>query len=121
MKLRIKQTSWSGWSKDRKSEEFVKEYDINLNEKYVIKTLTTSYKKDDELVEEEKEVFSFDVIEIKQNSIKIHTYQPFSDNQDGTVNLNSDKKEFIISEEKSLKLITPTMDYGEIFVITLVK
>ena len=120
MKLKIVESSWSGWSKDYKPEEVEKEYDIELNKKYVIKTRKFSYKKDNEWVEEEREIFSFNVIEINDSSIKIQTYQPFSDNDDNTVNLQSDKKEFIITNEKELKLTTPTMDAGDIFILSLI-
>lgn len=121
MKLIIKQSSWSGWSKDYKPEEIEKEYEIKLNEKYIIKTTNVSYLKDGKMVEEEREVLSFNISEVNDNSIKINTYQPFSDNENNTINLHTDKKEFIITTEKSLKLITPTMDYGDIFIFTLVK
>lgn len=121
MKLKIVESSWSGWSKDYKPEEIEKEYDIKLNEKYIIKTRKFSYKKDNEWVEEEKEIFSFSVIETNDSSIKIETYQQFSDNTDGTINLRSDKKEFIVTDGLPLELKTPTMDAGEIFILTLIK
>ena len=120
MKLKIVGSSWSGWSKDYIPEKVEKEYDIELNKKYVIKTRKFSYKKDNEWVEEEREIFSFNVIEINDSSIRIQTYQPFSDNDDNTVNLQSDKKEFIITNEKELKLTTPTMDAGDIFILSLI-
>ena len=121
MKLKIVESSWSGWSKDYKPEEVEHEYDINLNEKYVIKTSKISLKKDNEWIEEEREVFSFNIIEINESSIKIQTFQPFSDKDNGTINLFSDKKEFVITDEKPLKLTTPTMDSGEIFILSLIK
>lgn len=55
------------------------------------------------------------------NNISIRTFQSFSDNDDNTVNLLSDKKEFIVTNEKPLKLTTPTMDAGEIFILSLIK
>ena len=121
MKLKILESSWSGWSKDYKPEEIEKEYDIKLNEKYVIKTRNFSCEKDNEWVEEEREILSFNISEVNDDSIKINTYQVFSDNEDGTINLLTDKKEFIITTEKPLKLTTPTMDAGEIFILTLIK
>ena len=121
MKLIIKQSSWSGWSKDYKPKEIENEYEINLNEKYVVKTTKTSYIKDGKMVEEEREILSFNISEVNDDSIKINTYQVFSDNEDCTINLRTDKKEFIITTEKPLKLITPTMDYGEIFIFILIK
>ena len=120
MKLIIKQSNWSGWEPDYKPEESENEYQININQKYVIKTSTISYKKEDNWVKEEKEILSFDIIEINDDNIKIKTYQPFSDNEDDSVNLYSDKTEFVITVGKPLKLVTPTMDSGEVFVFTLV-
>ena len=121
MKLKIVKSSWSGKLKDYKPEETEEEYDVKPNEKYTIKTRKVSYKKDNEWVEEEQEIFSFYVTKINDSSIQIQTYQPFSDNDDGTINLNSDKKEFIITNEKPLKLITPTMDVGDVFILYLIK
>ena len=121
MKLKVLESSWSGWSKDYKPEEIEKEYDIKLNEKYIIKTRKVSYIKDNKSVEEEQEILSFNIIEINDSSIKIRTYQPFSDNDNGTINLYSDKKEFIVTSEKPLKLTTPTMDAGDIFILSLIK
>lgn len=121
MKLIIKESSWSGWSRDYEPEEIEKEYEINLGEKYVVKTIKSSYRKDGQTVEEEREILSFNISEVKDDSIKINTYQAFSDNENGTINLRSDKKEFTVTTEKPLKLATPTMDGGEKFIFTLIK
>lgn len=121
MKLSIKQSSWSGDSPNYEPEEIEKEYDIKLNEKYIIKTRKTSHQKDGEWVEEEEEVLSFVITEVNDSNIKINTYQVFSDNDDGTVDLQSDKREFIVTTEKALRLTTPTMDYGDIFIFKLIK
>lgn len=121
MKLIIKQSSWSGRTPDYKPQEIEKEYELNLNAKYVIATRTLSHVQDGDFVNEEEEVLSFNITEVTDDSIKITTYQPFSDNDNGSINLRSDKKEFVISTDKPLKLMTPTMDYGDIFIFTLVK
>lgn len=120
MKLKIIESSWSGWSND-KPKEIEREYDIKLNEKYIIKTEFVSYKKENEWVKEEREVFSFNIVDINDSSIRIHTFQPFSDNGNGTINLRSDKKEFIVTSEKPLELTTPTTDAGKIFILSLIK
>lgn len=121
MKLMIKQSSWSGWSEDYKPKEIEREYDVNLNKKYVIDSSTISFMKDGNLVKENREIFSFDIIEINEDNIKIRTYQPFSDADNGRVNLLSNKKEFTISYREPLELTTPTMDYGKIFILSLIK
>jgi len=56
---------------------------------------------------------------VNDSSITIQTFQPFSDNDNDTINLRSDKNEFIVSNEKTLKLTTPTMDAGKIFILSL--
>ncbi len=120
MKLKIKESSWSGWTKDYVPKEVEKEYDIKLNEKYVIKTRLYNHQEGDKWVDEEREEFSFDITEINDSSIKIQTYQPFSDSEKG-INLSSDKKEFIVTTEKPLELVTPTMDEGDVFILSLIK
>lgn len=121
MKLIIKETSWSGWKKDYKPIEVEKEYDVELNKKYVIKTYEESYVKDGNYVKEKEEIFSFDIIEINDGSIKIHTYQSFLSNDSSTNNIRNDKQDFVINTENPLKLITPTRDHGDIFIIKLIK
>ena len=121
MKLKILESSWAGRIKDYKPKEIEKEYDIKLHEKYVINTGKFSFIKDNECIEEEREIFSFNIIEMNDTSIKIKTYQPFSDNDGGTINLYSNKKEFIITDEKPLKLTTLTKDAGKIFILSLIK
>lgn len=121
MKLRIKESSWSGWTKDYKPEEIEKEYELKDNEKYIIKQTKLIHYEGNERIEKEEELFSFDITEITDNSITIKTYQPFSDYDDNTINLRSDKKEFMITTEKPIKLVTPTTDFGYIFILTLLK
>lgn len=121
MKLFIKESSWSGWKKDYKPIEVEKEYDVELNKKYVIKTYEVSYVKDGNVVNENKEKFSFDIVEINDESIKIHTYQSFISSDSNTYNIRNDKQDFLINTENPLKLVTPTMDHGDIFIIKLIK
>ena len=121
MKLIIKETSWSGWKKDYKPIEVEKQYDVELNKKYVIKTYEVSYVKDGNVVNENKEKFSFDIVEINDESIKIHTYQLFLSNDSSTNNIRNDKQDFVINTENPLKLITPTRDHGDVFFIKLIK
>lgn len=120
MKLKIKQSSWSGWVKDYKPVETEEEYDINENEKYIIKTTEISYMKDNHFIKEKKEKFSFEIVEVNDDYVKIHTFQSFSDKDDGTISLLSKKKDFIVND-KPLKLTTTTMDCGEIYTLTLIK
>lgn len=119
MRLRIKQSSWSGWSKDYKPKEIENNYEIENNKKYIIQTREFSFKKDGEWVKEEREIFSFEINEINTDSITIHSFQPFSDSENG-VNLQSNKQDFTIKINEPLKLVTTTMDQGEICILTLI-
>ena len=67
-----------------------------MNEKYIIKTTKVSYTKDNEWIEEEREILSFNITEINDDSIKINTYQAFSDNEDNTINLLSNKRNLLL-------------------------
>lgn len=120
MKLNIKQSSWSGWDPEYKPVEIENQYDLELNHKYIIKTRTSYYSKDEKLIEHESEIFSFEITEIGLDSIKINTFQVFSGHDGSIINLRSKAHEFTVFIDKSLKLVTPTMDYGDIFILTLI-
>ena len=66
----------------------------------------------------EEEVLSFEITSIDEDSIGIHTFQVFSDKEEG-IDLMSDKQDFTVTVDKPLKLTTPTMDEGDIFTLTL--
>lgn len=117
-KMIVKQSSWSGWSEDYKPQEIENEYDIVVNKKYIITNKVLTWQ-DEEKVEKEVEVLSFVISEVNDNSIKINTNRVLSDNEEG-IDLYTKKKEFIITTEKPLELITPTMDQGYIFIFTLI-
>ncbi len=117
-KMIVKQSSWSGWSEDYKPQEIENEYDIVVNKKYIITNKVLTWQ-DEEIVEKEVEVLSFVISEVNDNSIKINTNRVLSDNEEG-IDLYTKKKEFIITTEKPLELITPTMDQGYIFIFTLI-
>ena len=103
-KLKIRESSWSGWTEDYKPKEVTNEYDIILNKEYVIKN----------------DVFVFTIKEIGNDYIVIKTTNPFSDNEKG-INLRTDKTEFTINSSKETKLMTPTMDAGYTYYLILTK
>ena len=111
MKLIIRLSSWSGWVRNYKPKEIEKEYDIKLNEKYIVKTSNVTLLEDGKKVEKEVEIFSFDVVEMDEVSIKIHTYQKFMNNL----------QDFIITMDKPVRICTPTKDYMDIFDLILIK
>lgn len=119
MKLLIEESSWSGWSKDYKPNIINHEYEIILNEKYVVKTSKISYLKHRKLIEENEERFSFVIEEIGENYIIIKTNRPMSSNKDMSINLNAKDTVFKIEFNKTTKLVTPTTDCGEIYNISL--
>ena len=108
LKLKVKETSWSGWSKDYVPEEKEYQYDIELGKKYEVKKRG------------EEDVLVFTIAEVNTNSVKINTTKSFSDKESG-IDLRTDKKEFEIVEGTDLKLTTPTMDAGDIFIFSLVR
>ncbi len=119
MKLLIEESSWSGWSRGYKPEIINHEYRIILNEKYVVKTQKVSYLKNGKYIEEDRECFSFVIEEIGENYIIIKTNRPMSLSKDGSINLITNDTVFKIELNKITKLVTPTMDMGEIYNISL--
>lgn len=104
MKLRIKESSWSGWTEGYEPEERTDDYNVVLGKKYSINSGK----------------FKFKITKINRKYIEIKTETPFSDKND-TVYLNSKKTKFKVYLEKELKLTTPTTDAGDIYYITLIK
>jgi len=77
LKLRIKESSWSGWTPDYEPEEITKEYDVVLGKEYSINSGK----------------FIFVIEEINDDNIVIKTSEVFSDNKEG-IDLNTDKTRF---------------------------
>jgi len=121
MKLIIKESSWSGWTRDYKPKEVEKTYDIEMEKKYVIKTCKVGLTENERI----EEVFSFDVIEVKDDSITIRPYQNLN-----VMNLitkafvhdgRSKENEYSITIklDETIKFSTPTYDAGDTFYLTL--
>jgi hypothetical protein len=115
-KIKIISSSWSGWSEDYTPTEEETYCNIQLNKKCIVKTEHFSNAQGDEW---EEEILSLEVTNITDSYVTIHTFQKFSDNESG-IDLKSDKQIFTIEVGKSIKLTTPTMDYGDSFVLSLV-
>ena len=116
--LLVEESSWSGWSEDYEPEVKTHEIDIQLGKKYVVKTEKVSTYEDGIEKPREEEVLSFEITSIDEDSIGIHTFQVFSDKEEG-IDLMSDKQDFTVTVDEPLKLTTPTMDEGDIFTLTL--
>lgn len=115
-KIKIVSSSWSGWSEEYEPEKTESYCEIELNTKCVVKTQQLS---DTDENEWEEEVLSFEITSINEDSVSIHTFQVFSDQETG-IDLSSDKQDFIINSDEELELTTPTMDAGDIFILSLV-
>ena len=103
-KLRIKESSWSGWVEGYEPQEVTKEYDVGLGKEYSINSGN----------------FIFSIEKINSDNIIIKTSQTFSDKENG-IDLNSKKNKFTIYLDKETELTTPTMDEGAIYYLKLVK
>ena len=110
MKLKIILSSWSKWVKDYKPVETEKEYDIKLNEKYIVEVHKNKELIDGNYIEKEEVVFSFSIVEVNETSIKIHTYQDFIGG-----------REFIININNPIRIVTPTRDAGYVYILSLIK
>ena len=103
-KLQIKESSWSGFTKDSEPEEVTKKYDVVLGKKYSVNS----------------DKFKFEIKKVNDDSIVIETEDPFSDGESG-IDLNSKKREFEVCFDKETKLVTPTTDAGDVYYLILVK
>ena len=112
--IKVMSWTWSGYNGGGTSEKEESFCDVELHKKCVVKTRKLST-----LDEEwEEEVLSFEVTSIESDSVKIHTFQAFSDNKTG-INLYADKQDFVIKKNESIELTTPTMDAGDVFELSL--
>ena len=103
-KLRIKESSWSGWTENYEPKEVTNDYEVVLDKEYSV----------------DSDNFKFKITKINKDSIIIQTESPYSDNEQG-IDLKSKKTEFEIFLDKETTLTTPTMDAGRIYYLQLVK
>lgn len=120
MVLLVEKSSWSGWVEDYEPEKETITYDVQLQHRYVVETREHSLMEKGEWRTEDEEVFSFKITKINDDSIDIHTFQVFSEGEDG-IDLNSKQQDFTIKIDQPTTLTTPTMDAGDIFTLTLTR
>lgn len=108
MKLIVEKSSWSGRSIGYEPKVEIKEYD-DLN----------ALLHNEQVFEESFEQFSFTIIELGEDYIKIETNSPMSAGDDGTINLHAKETIFKVEKGKKLKLTTLTMDFGFIYTFEL--
>lgn len=104
LKLRIKESSWSGWIKDYKPKETTNDYEIELDKEYSINS----------------DNLKFTIKEIGKDYIIIKTDKVFSDKESG-IDLLSKKTEFKVYLDKETKLTEAQTDEGNIYYLSLVK
>ena len=113
--IEIVSSSWSGWSSEYEPDKKVSYCKIALGEKCTVETKQLS---DFEGNKWDEEILSFEVTSIDDDSVSIHTFQVFSDQEDG-IDLRSNKQDFVIKHGESIELTTPTMDMGYVFTLSL--
>lgn len=91
-------------------------YDVILNNKYIIDIQKTPYMENGIMLEKEVEILSFEILEVYDNAIKIHTYQNFV-NPSNTKSSNDN--DFMILENRELTLASNNSNSSYIF--TLIK
>lgn len=61
------------------------------------------------------------VSKISNDSVTIETNTPMSNREEPYVNLKADETRFTIKKDKSLRLVTPTMDAGDIYIFSILE
>lgn len=102
-KIRVTKSSWAGEKDFKKPKPIVRDYEIELNKVIELESWSG---------------VNLKIISIQNNSIQIQTNQAMSDGKNG-VSLMTDKTVFTIENGKTLHLVTPTTDAGEIFDIDI--
>lgn len=118
MKIKVISSSWSGDSRNYTPKEEETLYEIQLNKKYTVLVREFS---DTEGNKGKEEIFSFEITQIGDDHISIHCFQPFSAENEKGINLMGKTQDFTININKPIRLITLTIDYGDIFTLSLVK
>lgn len=65
--------------------------------------------------------FEVTILKISNDSVTIETNMPMSSAQAPYVNLKTDETHFTISKNESLRLVTPTLDAGDIYTFSILE
>jgi len=120
MKIKVKQTDWSGWDGGSSSDTNF-EYDVKLKKEVIVKTTkyTTAKKSIFQKSSFVEIDFSFKVTEIGEDFIKLKT-----NGSAGGVYDKEKKKDLpqenVLKIGETLTFSTKTMDAGSVFEVTLV-
>ena len=118
MKIIVKQTHWSGWDGGHSSER-TKEYDIKLNEEVVVDSMEyTSTNSKGEEISIVQPTFSFKVLKVKENYLKLLV----GGEAGGIYNKKKDlytSQKVVLHLNKTLTFKTGWMDAGKSFEISI--
>lgn len=103
--LKVTITSWSGFREDYNPKVTEKIYTVAKGDTLDLGGICE---------------LAADIKSISKDKVVIKTNTPMSDYAGGTINLKTDKTRFHILRDKELKLITPTMDQGNIYYFEIV-
>ena len=128
MKLIVEKSSWSGRSRDYKPNIETEQFDDLkkiLHWETILETSITHQRgeieyngKTTSISKAEIVFFSFVIMELGEDYIIIKTNCPMSEGDNG-INLYSNETTFRIEKGKKVKLTTPTMDAGDIYIFEL--
>lgn len=65
--------------------------------------------------------FEVTVSKISNDSVTIKTNTPMSSIEEPYVDLDADETRFTLPNDKSLRLVTPTLDAGDIYIFSILK
>lgn len=101
--LEVTTSSWSGWEEGYQPKETVYTYEVDAPGFIMVPP---------------EDGFEIEILEIDVNGITFKTETPMAPYGRG-INLSTDQTVFTVYRGQTLSLVTPTMDYGDIYIITL--
>ena len=121
MKIKIKQVDWSGWNVGSTTENNL-EYNVKLKKEIIVKSIeyTTVKKSIFQKSKFVEIVFSFKVIELDDNYVKLQT----NGSAGGEYNKEKGKylpKTYILKFDETMEFKTKTMDSGSSFYVSIEK
>ena len=114
--LKVTKTSWSGRSKDYKPIEKVSEHKITEGEKIELDRREWKSTNGSGV-----NVFEVTIAGIGENSITLETSKAMAVRRKEKlgISLNGNGTTFAVSDSEKLELVTPTMDYGYIYIFEI--
>ena len=110
--LSVTTSSWSGWDADYEPIEATHTYTAAALESIAIPP-----EKDGP----EKDGFAIQILAIDMNSVTLKTEYPMAPMGKQGINLMTDLTVFTVYNGQTLTLVTPTTDYGDIYIIEVLE